>query len=114
MRLQRITRDRQQLRPHIVVHLRQKRFERGSTGTAQHGNDLCLTSAPMRDDTVDDGNRIAHHSPMARRYRAQRVGLESFERFEIRAHVAVRRQDHGRHAFEHVITGEQQAQGSSR
>ncbi len=109
VRFERIARDRQQVRPHVVIHLGEQLIDRAATGAAQHGQHLRLAPCPMRNDSVDDRDRIAHHTTVARRNGPQRIGLESFQRIEIRAHVAIGRQDDGRYTFEHVITGKQQA-----
>ena len=62
----------------------------------------------MRNDPVDDADRVGQHAPVPRRDRARPIALQQLERMQVGSHIAIGRQDHRCHPIEHVISGEQQ------
>lgn len=103
MRFERESRESVQRRMNIVVHMRQKLTDCGAPGRCERRGDLGFPLQPMRDHRIDDRDRLVQHATMTRRNGERLIGLETAKRFDIRAHVAVGRNDHRRHAVQHVI-----------
>jgi hypothetical protein len=62
----------------------------------------------MGNHRVDDAHRIRQHVPVTWRDGPKRVALQPLQRIDVRGHVAIGREDHGRHPIENMIAREQQ------